>query len=50
MGKDRIDRMIQEKKHLADMTVAAGENWIGNLSNEELNDIFRAPAAEKPNH
>ena len=48
--EEQIDRMIQEKKHLADMTVAAGENWIGNLSNEELNDIFRAPAAENPNH
>jgi SNF2 family DNA or RNA helicase len=39
--EEQIDRMIQEKKHLADMTVATGENWIGNLSNEELNEIFR---------
>ena len=39
--EEQIDRMIQEKKHLADMTVSTGENWIGNLSNEELNDIFR---------
>ena len=23
------------------LTVATGESWIGNLSNKELNDIFR---------
>lgn len=39
--EERIDKMIQDKKHLADMTVATGENWIGNLSNEELKEIFR---------
>lgn len=39
--EEQIDRMIQEKKHLADMTVSTGENWIGNLSNEELSEIFR---------
>ena len=38
--EEQINRMIQEKKHLADMTVATGENWIGNLSNEELRNIF----------
>lgn len=38
--EERIDEMIQSKKHLADMTVATGENWIGKLSNEELKDIF----------
>jgi hypothetical protein len=32
--------MIQQKKHLADMTVATGESWIGKLSNKELRDIF----------
>lgn len=38
--EEKIDRMIQDKKHLADMTVATGENWIGNLSNSELHEIF----------
>ena len=38
--EERIDAMIQEKKHLADMTVAVGENWIGKLSNKELHEIF----------
>ncbi|MCF0218263.1 MAG: DEAD/DEAH box helicase [Muribaculaceae bacterium] len=38
--EEKIDRMIQEKKHLADMTVASGESWIGKLSNKELRDLF----------
>ena len=39
--EEKIDKMIQSKKHLAEMTVATGENWIGSLSNSELNEIFR---------
>ncbi|MDR0970753.1 MAG: DEAD/DEAH box helicase [Lentimicrobiaceae bacterium] len=38
--EERIDEMIQKKKHLAEMTVATGENWIGKLSNKELKEIF----------
>ena len=38
--EQRIDRMIQDKRHLADMTVASGESWIGKLSNSELREIF----------
>ena len=34
-------QMIQDKRHLADMTVASGESWIGKLSNSELREIFR---------
>jgi len=39
--EERINEMIQSKKNLAEMTVATGENWIGNLSNKELRDIFQ---------
>jgi SNF2 family DNA or RNA helicase/uncharacterized Zn finger protein len=39
--EERIDAMIRQKKHLAEMTVASGENWIGKLSNSELREIFR---------
>ena len=39
--EERIDKMIQDKRHLAEMTVASGENWIGKLSNSELREIFR---------
>jgi len=38
--EEKIDQMIQRKKHLADMTVESGENWIGKLSNRELREIF----------
>jgi SNF2 family DNA or RNA helicase len=38
--EERIDEMIQNKKHLADISVATGENWIGKLSNKELREIF----------
>lgn len=39
--EEQIDRMIQDKRHLAEMTVASGENWIGKLSNSELREIFK---------
>lgn len=38
--EERINEMIQSKKALANMTVATGENWIGNLSNKDLRNIF----------
>jgi len=38
--EEKINLMIQDKKHLAEMTVSTGENWIGKLSNEELRDMF----------
>lgn len=38
--EERIDELIQQKKHLTEMTVSTGENWIGKLSNEELLEIF----------
>lgn len=38
--EEKIDAMIQRKKHLAEMTVSTGESWIGKLSNKELHDIF----------
>ena len=38
--EERIDAMIQSKKALAEMTVATGENWIGQLSNRELTQLF----------
>lgn len=40
--EERINEMIQSKKALAQMTVATGENWIGNLSNKELKELFEA--------
>lgn len=42
--EERINEMIQQKKHLANLTIATGENWIGNLSNKELKEIFELKA------
>jgi SNF2 family DNA or RNA helicase/uncharacterized Zn finger protein len=39
--EERINEMIKHKKELADLTVIKGENWIGDLSNAEIKDIFR---------
>lgn len=38
--EEKINAMIQQKKALAEMTVATGESWIGNLSNKELHNLF----------
>lgn len=38
--EERIDEMIRNKKHLANMTVSTGESWIGKMSNKELREIF----------
>ena len=38
--EERINQMIQDKHHLADLTVATGESWIGKLSNKELRELF----------
>ena len=38
--EERINAMIQSKRDLADLTVAAGESWLGKLSDRQLNDLF----------
>lgn len=39
--EEKIDRMLTEKAKLSDEVVAAsGENWITEMSNEELLDLF----------
>lgn len=38
--EEKINTMIESKKALAEMTVESGENWIGDLSNNELEEIF----------
>ncbi|MGB4665084.1 MAG: C-terminal helicase domain-containing protein, partial [Bacteroidales bacterium] len=39
--EEKIDILINNKKELANLTVNIGENWIGNLSNEELKELLR---------
>jgi SNF2 family DNA or RNA helicase len=38
--EDCINDVIQSKKAVAEMTVATGENWIGELINKELRGVF----------
>lgn len=38
--EERINEMIRAKKELADLTVSTGENWIGDMSNQELKEVF----------
>lgn len=39
--EEKIDRMLTEKARLSDEVVAAsGENWITEMSNDELRDLF----------
>ncbi|MBV1790243.1 DEAD/DEAH box helicase [Marinobacterium sp. D7] len=37
--EEKIDAMIQDKKELAELSVAGGEQWISELSNSELREL-----------
>lgn len=39
--EEKIDEMIKRKKRLADMAVATGEKWIGELSDGELRELVQ---------
>ncbi len=38
--EEKINTMLKSKKELADLSVSIGENWVGNLSNRELREVF----------
>ena len=38
--EERIARMIEDKKALAEQVVGAGEGWLTELSNERLRELF----------
>lgn len=38
--EEKINNLIQNKKELADMAVGTGESWIGDLSKQQIKDIF----------
>ncbi len=37
--EEKINEMLLDKKHLTDLTVSAGEKWIGDLSNTEIKNL-----------
>ena len=38
--EEKIDGMIQKKRHISQMTLSGDESWIGKMSNEELAELF----------
>lgn len=38
--EEKINAMINHKKEIADLSVAKGEKWIGDLSDTELHDLL----------
>lgn len=39
--EERIDKMLQDKKELANLTVQTGETWLGDLSNTDLENLVK---------
>ena len=39
--EEKIDALLHDKKQLANLTVESGENWIGHLSNNELESLVK---------
>ncbi|MCB0616973.1 MAG: SWF/SNF helicase family protein, partial [Phaeodactylibacter sp.] len=39
--EEKINTLLQNKKELAELAVASGEQWIGELGNEELRELVR---------
>ncbi|MEV0088218.1 DEAD/DEAH box helicase [Saccharopolyspora sp. NPDC050642] len=42
--EEKIDRMIEDKKALAQLVVGSGENWLTELSTRELRDLVALEA------
>ncbi len=39
--EEKIDAMLQSKKELANLAVAAGEKWVGDLSDKALSELVK---------
>lgn len=46
--EERINEMLTSKRELADLTVAVGETWIGDLPGDELKTLFALDASAAP--
>ncbi|XP_035679554.1 uncharacterized protein LOC118417905 [Branchiostoma floridae] len=38
--EEKIDAMLEKKKDLSDLSVQAGETWIGNLNDDQIKQLF----------
>ena len=43
--EEKINAMLEAKRELADLAVSTGEGWVGDLSDAELESLFRLSAA-----
>ena len=39
--EEKIDEMLERKQKLAESIVSTNENWISEMSNEELRELFK---------
>ena len=39
--EEKINKLIQNKRELANLTVTDGETWLGDLSNSDLRELVR---------
>ena len=37
--EEKINKLIQNKRELANLTVTDGETWLGDLSNKDLREL-----------
>src|SRR5690606_36252918 len=44
--EERVDAMIERKKALAEQVVGTGEDWLTDLSTQELREVFRLTSQE----
>lgn len=42
--EERIDKLLANKKRLTSLTVSSEEKWIGDMSDSELEALFRLGA------
>ena len=39
--EEKINEMLEKKKELTENIITSGENWITELSNKEIKDLFK---------
>ncbi|TAG60167.1 MAG: DEAD/DEAH box helicase, partial [Runella slithyformis] len=39
--EEKINKLIQNKRELANLTVTDGETWLGDLSNKDLRELVK---------
>jgi SNF2 family DNA or RNA helicase len=45
--EEKIDQMIEAKRELTELSIGAGEQWITQMSNDELSELFALSNANR---